>query len=99
MLTVIAQDFIKDEYIEHVLPLYAQLVRKTREEALCLSYDLHVDQKDRGHFIFIETWPDRAALDVHCATEHFTTLVPKIDSYRKQPGTFLLMDTFTGVIA
>ncbi|SDE93508.1 putative quinol monooxygenase [Phytopseudomonas seleniipraecipitans] len=95
MLTVIAQDFIKVEHIEDVLPLYAELVRKTRKEPLCLSYDLHIDQKDSGHFVFIETWPDKAALDTHCKTEHFRTLVPKIDSYRRQPGTFLLMDAFT----
>ncbi|UCJ19010.1 antibiotic biosynthesis monooxygenase [Pseudomonas sp. MM211] len=94
MLTVIAQDFINVEHIADVLPLYAELVRKTREEPLCLSYDLHIDQKDPGHFVFIETWPDKAALDVHCRTEHFRTLVPKIDSYQRQPGTFLLMDTF-----
>lgn len=95
MLTVIAQDFIKLEHLDDVLPLYAELVRKTREEPLCLSYDLHIDQKDPGHFVFIETWPDKAALDLHCQTEHFTSLVPKIDSYQRQPGIVSLLDAFT----
>lgn len=94
MLTVIAQDFIKEEFIEQVLPLYAELVRRTREEPLCLSYDLHIDEKDPGHFVFIEKWPNRAALDTHCKTEHFQTLVPRIDSYQRQPGTFLLLEPF-----
>lgn len=94
MLKVIAQDFIKHEHIDIVRPLYEELVAKTRLEPLCISYDLMVDQKDPGHFIFIEIWPDRAALDEHCNTEHFKRLVPQIDAHQSQPGTFILMDAF-----
>lgn len=92
MLKVIAQDFIQAEAVEIVRPLYDELVRLTREEPLCISYDLFVDQKDAGHFVFIETWPDRAALDAHCATEHFRRLVPQINAYQRQDATFILMD-------
>lgn len=92
MLKVIAQDFIKPEHIDRVLPLYRELVEKTRQEPRCFSYELCVDQKDPGHFVFIEEWPDRAALDAHCQTEHFRRLVPQIDQYQSKPGTFLLMD-------
>ncbi|MFQ2165508.1 putative quinol monooxygenase [Aeromonas hydrophila] len=28
-----------------------------------------MNQKDPGHFVFIEEWPDHAALDAHCNTE------------------------------
>lgn len=99
MLKVIAQDFIHPDHIATVMPLYRELVEKTRQEPLCLSYELFVDQKALGHFVFIETWPDRAALDVHCATEHFQRLVPQIDSYQTQPGQFLLMDVAPGTEA
>lgn len=34
MLKVIAEDFIKHDRIETVLPLYRELVEKTRQEAL-----------------------------------------------------------------
>lgn len=94
MLKVIAQDFIKPEAVEIVLPLYRELVEKTVREPLCLAYTLFIDQKDPGHFIFIEEWPDRAALDAHCETEHFTRLVPLINSHQRQAGTFILMDAF-----
>lgn len=94
MLKVIAQDFIKPEHIEDVLPLYRELVAKTQEEPLCISYELFIDQKDPGHFVFVESWPDRAALDVHCDTEHFKRLVPLINQYQRAPGLFLLMDEF-----
>lgn len=93
MLKVIAQDFIHPDHVDTVLPLYRMLVEATRKEPLCISYELFVDQKDPGHFVFIETWPDKAALDAHCASEHFQRLVPQIDSYQIKPGTFILMDT------
>lgn len=94
MLKVIAEDFIKKDQVENVLPLYKELVEKTRNEKDCISYDLFRDQKDSGHFIFIETWPDRAALDKHCETEHFKRLVPLINQYQRKDGTFILMDEF-----
>ncbi|PRB77539.1 putative quinol monooxygenase [Pseudomonas sp. MYb185] len=94
MLKVIAQDFIKPECIDDVMPLYRELVAKTKEEPLCVSYDLFINQKDPGHFIFMEEWPDRAALDEHCDTEHFKRLVPQIDQHQRSPGTFLLMEPF-----
>lgn len=95
MLKVIAQDFIRPEAIGLVRPLYDELVRLTRREPLCLGYDLFIDQKDAGHFVFVEAWPDRAALDAHCATEHFQRLVPQINAWQRQPGTFILMDEFS----
>lgn len=94
MLKVIAQDFIKAEAVDIVAPLYQELVALTRQEPLCISYDLFVSQKEPGHFIFVETWPDRAALDLHCATEHFRRLVPQIDAHQRAPGTYILMDSF-----
>ncbi|CNG96841.1 putative quinol monooxygenase [Yersinia aldovae] len=94
MLKVIAQDFIKLEFLSIVLPLYKELVEKTKQEPLCMAYDLFIDHKDPGHFIFIEEWPDKAALDIHCATEHFTRLVPQINQYQRKECTFILMNTF-----
>ena len=91
MLKVIAEDFIKPELIETVRPLYAELVRLTRGEPLCLAYELFEDHKQPGHFIFIEEWPDQAALDAHCASEHFRRLVPQIDACQTKPGTYILM--------
>lgn len=92
MLKVIAQDFIHIDKVKLVLPWYRELVEKTRAEPLCLSYELFVDQKDPGHFIFMESWPDRQALDTHCQTEHFRRLVPLIDQYQRQAGTYILMN-------
>lgn len=92
MLKVIAQDFIRADATETVMPLYRELVELTRQEPLNISYDLFIDREEPGHFVFIETWPDRAALDVHCTTEHFRRLVPQIDAFQRKPDTYIQMD-------
>ncbi|MBG6243936.1 antibiotic biosynthesis monooxygenase [Candidatus Symbiopectobacterium sp. 'North America'] len=94
MLKVIAEDFIKPEAIEIVLPLYRELVEATKQEPRCIAYDLYVDEKDIGHFIFIEEWPDHSALDEHCASEHLRRLVPMIDQHKRKDATYILMGAF-----
>lgn len=94
MIKVIAEDFIKPEHIEKVLPLYKELVEKTKQEPLCIEYNLYRDQNNIGHFIFIEEWPNMDALETHCKTEHFRRLVPMIDSYQSAEGKFTIMDAF-----
>ncbi|HDS6852773.1 TPA: antibiotic biosynthesis monooxygenase [Enterobacter cancerogenus] len=63
-----------------------------QNELLCIAYDLNRDKKDPGHFIFIDEWPDRAELDAHCASEHFTRLVPLVDQYTRKAAQYILMD-------
>ncbi|WP_404680497.1 putative quinol monooxygenase [Raoultella terrigena] len=92
MLKVIAEDFIKLECVATVLPLYRELVAATRLEPLCIAYDLYTDEKAPGHFIFIEEWPDHAALDAHCASEHFRRLVPLIDRHKREEARYILMN-------
>lgn len=94
MLKVIAEDFIKPEHLETVRPWYAELVEKTRQEPQCIAYDLFVDHKDPGHFVFIEQWPDQAALDAHCQSEHFRRLVPLINAHQSKACTFIRMHAF-----
>ena len=91
MLKLIAEDFIQIDKIQIVLPLYKELVEKTRAELGCMAYDLHQDLKNPSHFIFVEQWVDRAALEAHIQSEHFQRLVPQIDQYQTQLGRFIHM--------
>ena len=88
MLKLIAEDFIQVDQIDLVLPLYKELIEKTKLEQRCIAYDLFHDLKDEGHFVFIEEWADRAALDAHVQSEHFQRLVPLIDQYQRKEGKF-----------
>ena len=94
MLKVIAEDYLKPEHLETVRPWYAELVEKTRLEPDCIAYDLYVDHQDPGHFIFVEQWPDQAALDAHCQSEHFRRLVPQINACQARECTFMFMSAF-----
>ncbi len=40
MLKLVAEDFIQVDQIDLVLPLYLELVEKTKQEQGCLAYDL-----------------------------------------------------------
>lgn len=91
MLKLIAEDFIHIDKVEIVLPLYKELIEKTRAESGCISYELHQDLRHLGHFIFIEEWLDRAALDAHVESEHFQRLVPQIDQYIVKDSHFIHM--------
>lgn len=93
-LKLIAEDFIQIDKIELVLPLYQELVEKTKLETGCIYYDLYHDIKERGHFIFIEEWENSAALELHIQSEHFQRLVPQIDQYQRQQGRFTHMHHF-----
>lgn len=94
MLKVIAQDFMKVESLDTVRPLYRELVELTRQEPDCIAYDLFVDNADPGHFIFVEQWPDQAALDAHCRSAHFTRLVPQINAHQRAPCIITKMEAF-----
>ncbi len=94
MLKVIAQSYIREDALAEAKVLFAELVKLSQAEPLCISYDLFVDQEDPCHFIFVETWSDRAALAVHDETEHFKRLVPQIRALASKPGSLMLMDAF-----
>lgn len=91
MLKLIAEDFIQIDKIDIVLPLYKELLEKTRKETGCISYELNGNIKKLGHFIFIEEWKNRAALDSHVKSEHFQRLVPQIDQHKIKDGKFTHM--------
>jgi len=91
---LIAEDFIQTDKIDVVLPLYKELIEKTKQEQGCIAYDLYHDLKQAGHFVFIEEWVDRAALDAHVQSEHFQRLVPLIDAYKRQDGVFTHLQNY-----
>ena len=94
MLKLIAEDFMQIDKIEIVLPLYKEVIEKTKLEQGCIAYDLFHDLKNKGHFVFIEEWQDLNALDAHVNSEHFQRLVPQIDQYKRQDGIFTHMQKY-----
>lgn len=83
MLKVVAKSAVKKDCLENVLALYGELVKKTREEQGCLSYELFQDTENPYILTMIETWESREYLEKHFQSAHFTALVPKIKECRE----------------
>ena len=61
------------------------LLAPTRAEPGCLTYDLHRDPEDPGHFMFYETWRDQAALDAHLARPHIVRFLGRLPALLAAP--------------
>jgi quinol monooxygenase YgiN len=55
------------------------LVAPTRQEAGCLSYELHASPEDPAKFLFHENWTSQAALDAHMQSAQIKALLPRVD--------------------
>lgn len=48
----------------------ADVISSTRAEDGCEDYGCYEDTQQRGRYVFVERWRDRAALDRHFGTPH-----------------------------
>lgn len=66
-----------------VLALAKELVEKSTKEEGCIAYDIFESSTRPEVLMFCETWKDEAALNAHGKTEHFTTIVGKLQTLCK----------------
>lgn len=78
MIKIIARNTVLEGKKEEFISIVKELVEKSRAEEGNISYDLWEDINNTNVFTFIEEWKDRAAVDEHNASEHFTRIVPQI---------------------
>lgn len=86
MITSTARDYIRPECVEQYYGLIFELIEKTRQENGNISYTLYADVWHPGEHVLIEEWENQASLDAHFETEHFTTIVPKIQKLQSAPS-------------
>lgn len=83
---VVAQFYIKPEYISEFRTLTSELIKHTRLEAGNISYNLYQDVEDDTHFVFNERFKDQASFDSHTQTAHFNTFINAVGhTYAKDP--------------
>lgn len=78
MIIIVAKNVVKKDSIDEFKKLAAELVEGSRKEEGCISYALYEDINNPNILTFIENWADQKAIDIHNATKHFTTIVPKL---------------------
>ena len=75
--------FVKNEAdAEQVKLIAQQLIEKSRLEDGCISYDLFQASSTPTCLLFCETWRDKDTFNEHIKTQHYTTIMHKIQQYR-----------------
>ena len=78
MIKIVAVMKVKAEYLDTFKTLAKELVEKSLAEEGNISYSLNELIGDPATLAFIEVWKDQAAIDTHNATEHFTSILPRL---------------------
>lgn len=68
---------------EELNALCEELVEKSLKDNGNVAYDYFVSGTRNGVMMICETWQNEEVLKAHMATDHFTTLVPKIEAITK----------------
>ena len=68
---------------EELNALCEELVKKSLKDNGNVAYDYFVSGTRNGVMMICETWQNEEVLKAHMATDHFTTLVPKIEALTK----------------
>ncbi|EGY33247.1 putative quinol monooxygenase [Aggregatibacter actinomycetemcomitans] len=84
MITVIVQFSVKENKINDFLAKCQELIKHTRQEAGCVSYELQKNTEQPNHYVFLEQWKSKADLENHFATPHFTSIIPVLVEYCEQ---------------
>lgn len=67
---VLARIIVKPEAADAARGLFEELVKHTRQEEGCVSYDLYQQAAAPHIFTTVEVWKDAAAADHHMTTPH-----------------------------
>jgi len=83
MITIVAKSIIKKGKKEDFKVLAEKLIRESRKEKGCISYNLYEDINNSNTLTFIEEWINEEAIKLHNESIHFTSIIPKLIELRK----------------
>jgi quinol monooxygenase YgiN len=85
MITLIALVKAKEGMEETVKQELLSLVKPTRSEPGCISYDVHQATDDKSLFVFYEIWKTVEDLEKHREMPHLKAFKQKADSLLAKP--------------
>lgn len=71
MIIVTAKITAKPGERNNIISKAKDLIKSTRLESGCISYDLYASTEDDDVLVMIEQWNNQDILDSHMQTEHF----------------------------
>lgn len=92
MIKIVAKTTVPAGNQEAFIALARPLVAASQAEAGNIFYNLHRSQARPEEFVFLEAWKDQNAIDLHNASAHFTTVLPKLASLCSTEMTIDLYD-------
>jgi len=84
-IAVLAKLKAKDGLAETVKQQALALVKPTRSEGGCISYDFHQSHEDENVFMFYENWTSKKALDEHLQMPYLQAFIAKADEILAEP--------------
>lgn len=92
MIKIVARTIVKEGKEEEYKQIAEELVRCSAAEEGNITYTLNQDITDPRSFAMIEIWKDKEAIELHNASEHFTTIVPKLNELAEEKGINLYQE-------
>lgn len=78
----VAHLIAKDGQREALFNVLKALIKPSKNEPGCVSYQLHCSMENPNQFTFIDKFKDQSAFDYHCETAHvkkaFDDLIPPL---------------------
>jgi quinol monooxygenase YgiN len=84
-LRVVAHVTARPDTIEQTKELLLSIIGPTREEAGCVSYQLHVNNANPAEFTLIEEWASDGALDEHFTRPHMQAAFARVPDLLAAP--------------
>jgi quinol monooxygenase YgiN len=77
-IRIVAKVVANPNSVDQVRAILGDLVKPTRNESGCISYELLQNRTDPTDFTFVEEWESDAAIDAHLTTKHITNALTKL---------------------
>ena len=96
MIHLVAEIKAFPDHIEQVTQLLTELLAPTREEEGCCQYEMYLDEKIEGLFMFQEMWASQEALDKHLQSPHIAQCFSTLEKNGLLEYTHIRPMTFVG---
>ncbi len=83
---VIARHFARPDQMERAREILLSLIAPSRAEAGCLKYELLQNIDNPTDFTFVETFVDRAALNMHASSPYVSGLAGQLKDLVAKPS-------------
>lgn len=80
MIKIVCKLKVQEGKNAEVAAIAKELIEKSNADEGNVFYSLNQSISDPQCMAFIECWKDQAAIEIHNASEHFNTILPKVSA-------------------